>query len=327
MSARPGGIRRALTALLMLGAILGASAALSPAHAQAAADAPYVVAYGDRIAVKVLLNGQGPFDFLLDTAATRTVIYEHARARLGIAENRGAPVTIFGITGSLEAPSLRLDELRLAGAHIVGPTIAVLPDTASRQDEPDGVLGLDVLRRYFIVLDHGDGRLRLYARAADAPQAYLGWPSVTLRPRKLRRLPYELWYIDAHFNDRPSTTLFDLGAGVTILNWPLGLRLGIRQEDFPYMQLAPEIQDVLGKSAPVVTALNLRVDIGARQWTRTSALVADAPVFALLDLADRPAALVGPGLLEGESLAVDFEGRRLYIAPTLKRRPSAVAEE
>lgn len=310
-----GAVRRALAALLILLAVVG----VSPARAEAVADAPYAVAYGDRIAVKVMLNGQGPFDFLLDTAATRSIIYEHARARLGTEADRSAPVTIFGITGSLDAPSLRLDELRLADARFADLTIAVLPDTASRQDEPDGVLGLDILRRFFIVLDHADGRVRLYARAADAPQDVLAWPYVALTPRKLKRLPYELWYIDAHFNDRPSTTLFDLGAGVTILDWPLGLRLGMREEDFPYMAMTPEVQDVLGKSAPVVEALNLRVDIGHRQWAGRSALVANAPIFAQLDLADRPAGLLGPGLLKGELLAIDFEGRRLYIAPASKR--------
>lgn len=302
--------------------ILTAGAARFPACAQPAADATYAIAYGDRIAVQVFIDGKGPFDFLLDTAATRTVIYEHARQRLELAADRNAPVAIFGLTGEVHVPSLRLDEIRLAGVRVAErPTVAVIPDTPSRQDEPDGVLGLDVLGRWFLVLDHAAGRARLYARAADAPAEVLAWPHVPLIRRKLRRFPYELWFVDAEFNRRPALALFDLGAGVTILNWRLGARLGLREGDFGYQHMPKEVEDVLGKSAPVVEATDLYVQIGRRDWSRTTALVADAPIFGLLDLAEDPGALLGPGLLKDESLALDFEGRRLYLAPATRPAP------
>jgi len=76
-----------------------------------------------------------------------------------------------------------------------------------------------------------------------------------------------------------------------------------------------EIQDVLGRDAPVVLLTDLVIKIGEQHWPDKTALIADAPVFNLLDLADKPAAMIGPGLLQRESLAIDFENHRLYIAP------------
>ena len=307
----------ALALAMSLSLALGATAAPAPAPAPAppAADAPYVLAYGDRFAVKVMLNGQGPFDFLLDTAATRTILYEHARQRLGTPANHAELVTVIGISGSMRAPTLHLDELRLADLRVASRTIVVLPDTASREDEPDGILGLDILRRYFVLLDHDEMRLRLYARAADAPADYRAWPQVALAPRKLGRTPDALWFLSAYFDRREATTLFDLGAGVTILNWSLAGQLGLHKNDFPDVHLSQEVEDVLGQDAPVIVANNLAAGIGPRVWAGTDAVVADAPIFKLLDLTQVPAALLGPGLLKDKSLAVDFAGGRLYIAP------------
>jgi predicted aspartyl protease len=296
-------------------------AASSSAMAQPVADEPYQVAYSGRFAVQVYLNGKGPFDFLLDTAATRTIIYEHARARLGLPADRSAPIDIFGITGDVMAPSLRLHELKVADARIESPIIAVVHDAPDEPDAPDGVLGLDVLGRYFVVLDRAAGRMRLYAHASDAPAEYLAWRSTPMTRIRPRRLPVELWAVDATVNMKKATAVVDLGAGVTIINWELARQLGLREDDFIFSPLPAEIQDVLGKTAPVVLASNVRVWIDRRAWYEQTVLVADAPIFRLLDLASTPAGLVGPGLFADDSLAIDFEHHRLYLAPPAPPAP------
>jgi predicted aspartyl protease len=315
-----GLIARVLPRLWRLLAVL-ALAASSSAAAQPVADEPYQIAYSGRIAVQVYLNGKGPFDFLVDTAATRTILYERARARLGEPADRSAPISIFGIAGDVKAPSLRLQELRIDGARIENLLIAVVRESPVQTDEPDGILGLDVLRRYFLVLDRPAGRLRLYAHASDAPPEVLSWSSLPMNRIRPRRLPVELWAVDGVVNTQPMTAVVDLGAGVTILNWELARQLGFREDDFIYSPLPPEVQDVLGKTAPVVLVSNVRLWIDHRFWGGQEALVADAPIFRLLDLHAIPAGLIGPGLFAQDSLAIDFEHRRLYLAPPAPRPP------
>ncbi len=41
--------------------------------------------------------------------------------------------------------------------------------------------------------------------------------------------------------------------------------------------------------------------------------------FKYFGLDNQPAAIAGPGLLGDRSLAIDFQGRRLYIAPDTKK--------
>ena len=73
-------------------------------------------------------------------------------------------------------------------------------------------------------------------------------------------------------------------------------------------------RDILGRASPSVVLSGLDIAIGRQTWPRATAIIADAPVFDLLDLADRPAAMIGPGFLKDDSLAIDFANGWLYIA-------------
>jgi len=195
----------------------------------------------------------------------------------------------------------------------------VLPDDGS--DEPDGVLGVDVLARYFVVLDRSTMRLKLLPPGSDSARPYQDWAEAELTSRALKNLPVNFWYLGARFNDHRFTTLFDLGAGITIMNWDAAEKLGVHKDNFDHFGPPPDaLQDVLGKSAPAVRVMNLEVDLPGKSWNRQLAIVADAPVFGYFDLDRKPAAIVGPGLLRDTSMAIDFAGGKLYLGPSLDKR-------
>ena len=137
------------------------------------------------------------------------------------------------------------------------------------------------------------------------------------RARPLRKFPIHFWYLNARFNQRRFTTLFDLGAGTTMMNWDAAEELGVDKRDFDRFGPPPEdLQDVLGKSSPAVRVMNLDVGLSGKTWDRQFAIVSNAPVFGYFDLDERPAAIMGPGLLRDTSLAIDFVDGRLYLGPT-----------
>jgi hypothetical protein len=61
------------------------------------------------------------------------------------------------------------------------------------------------------------------------------------------------------------------------------------------------------------------VRLSGRTWTKQTAIAAEAPIFTYFDLEEQPAAIVGPGLLIDNSLAIDFAGQRLFIGPTVTK--------
>ena len=286
-----------------------------PASGALPAEQPYRISDYGRLVTNVYIDGQGPFSFLIDTASSISLIYEHVRKKLNLSPSQPGHLLVYGINDVTEALPVKPSTLGVAGEEIAGLTIGVLPDAGA--DEPDGVLGLDVLARYFVVLDRNTMRLKLLAPEPASAKPYVDWAQAKLTARPLRKFPIHFWYLNARFNQRRFTTLFDLGAGTTMMNWDAAEELGVHKRDFDRFGPPPEdLQDVLGKSSPAVRVMNLDVGLPGKTWDRQFAIVSNAPVFGYFDLDEKPAAIMGPGLLRDTSLAIDFADGRLYLGPT-----------
>jgi predicted aspartyl protease len=298
-------------------ALLAFALPASQSWAVLPAEQPYRIALHDRLVTDVYINGQGPFAFVIDTASSRSLIFEHVRKQLGLTQSQPARLIVYGINDVAEVMPVKPDELRLAGEAVRGLTLGVLPD--SEASSPDGVLGVDVLSRYFVVLDRGTMRLKLLPPGEDSARSYSDWSEAELTPRPFKNFPIQFWYLKTRFNDHSLTALFDLGAGTTMLNWEAAERLGLHKLHYAAIYGLPpvELQDVLGKAAPALRAEGLVIRLPGKSWSKQSAIIADAPVFTYFDLDEQAAAIVGPGLLRNNSLAIDFAGQKLYVGPTL----------
>ncbi len=302
------------------GAIVAVLLALAgtpaPAAATLLADQPYRIGFQGRLVTDVMIDGKGPFAFVIDTASSRSLMFEHVRAALGLTQSQPQPITIYGINDVGQAMPVAPGEVSVAGETVHGLVMGVLPDEGP--GGPDGILGVDVLSRYFVVLDRTAMRFKLLSSDSGAEQDYSGWTHATLTPRPLRNFPIQFWYLDTRFNDVGFHSLFDLGASVTMMNWHAAEKLGVHQRDFKSFGPPPDqLRDVLGKDAPAVKLLGLEARMSSRIWGDQLVLVANAPVFNYFDLDERPAAIVGLGLLGQNSLAIDFAGHKLYVGPTL----------
>jgi predicted aspartyl protease len=298
-------------------ALLAFALPASQSWAVLPAEQPYRIALHDRLVTDVYINGQGPFAFVIDTASSRSLIFEHVRKQLGLTQSQPARLIVYGINDVAEVMPVKPDELRLAGEAVRGLTLGVLPD--SEASSPDGVLGVDVLSRYFVVLDRGTMRLKLLPPGEDSARSYSDWSEAELTPRPFKNFPIQFWYLKTRFNDHSLTALFDLGAGTTMLNWEAAERLGLHKLHYAAIYGLPpvELQDVLGKAAPALRAEGLVIRLPGKSWSKQSAIIADAPVFTYFDLDEQAAAIIGPGLLRNNSLAIDFAGQKLYVGPTL----------
>ena len=306
------------TFLSLFLALLGFAGLSSPAFATLPAEQPYRIANYGRLVTDVFINGQGPFSFLIDTACSRSLIFEHVRAQLNLAPSQPEHVIVYGINDVAEALPVKPDTVTIAGEAIRGLTLGVLPDAVS--GGPDGVLGVDVLARYFVVLDRGAMRIRLLPSGADSAHPFENWPQARLTAQPLKNLSVRFWYLKTSFNDHNFNSLFDLGASFTLLNWNAAEVLGVHKRDFIPKGLPPDnLQDVLGKTSPAVRMDGVNVRLPGKRWDNHLVVVADAPVFRYFNTDDRPAAIVGLGLLGDNSLAIDFAGGRLFFGPEAKK--------
>lgn len=306
-------MRRVLVPTVLLAAMLALSA---PAQALLPAQQPYRIDPQGRLVTDVHIDGRGPFSFVIDTASSRSLIFEHVRARLGLVRSQPGQLLVYGINDVADAMPVKPQELRVAGETVSGLTLAVLPAVSSGGS--DGVLGVDVLARYFVVLDREKMLLRLLPPGEASARDFRRWSQAEMLQRPFKKFAIEFWYLRTRFNGQMLTALFDMGAGFTMVNWQAAERLGVRKAQFAHYGPPPELlQDVLGKKAPAVRMEDVTISISGKEWRKQLAIIADAPVFDYFDLEETPAVIVGPGLLGDTSLAIDFAGKRLYIGPTL----------
>ena len=305
-----------MRAIVVLIAFLALAIAAGPVQASSSAEQPYRIDRHGRLVTDVTVDGRGPFSFVIDTASSRSLIFEHVRSQLGLTQSQPGHLTIYGINDVAEVMPVKPSELRIAGETVRGLTLGVLPD--SEKSGPDGILGTDVLTHYFVVLERGAMRLKLLPPGEDAVRAYSDWSQTQLTPRLLKKFPIQFWYLKTRFNDQRLTALFDLGAGMTMINWDAAERLGLHQARFAANGPPPQVlQDVLGKKAPAVLVEAMEVRLPGQVWDKQPVVVADAPVFGYFDLEEQPAAILGPGLLGDNSLAIDFAGQRLFVGPRI----------
>jgi predicted aspartyl protease len=307
-----------LAAIATVAILLESSACA--AQAAVLADLPYRFLSDRLIVTDVDVDGQGPFPFILDTAASRTMLYEHLRQRLGLQPSSPKLLTVYGIDNVGTAIPVQPNELRLAEEKLHGLTMGVLPDQSEAQD---GVLGLDVLTRYIVALDRDTMRLKLIAPDNDSAADYQQWPSTEMTRRPLKDTTINFWTVRTSIKGVAINTLLDMGAGMTLLNWAAAEKLGYKRTNFSSDGVPQQLRDALGTVEPVGVVNDLTIWMGGRIFNNQTVIIANAAVFRYFGMDELPAAIAGPGLIGDNSLAIDFARGRLYLGPGVHNaRPS-----
>ncbi len=284
-------------------------------------DLPYRIGGDGRVSTDVFVDGQGPFSFILDTASSRTMLFEHLRQTLGLAPSEAGMLKVYAMNNIGTAVPVKPRELRLADQDIRDLTLGVLPDDVhppEGEKGADGILGMDALSHYFLVMDHDALRVRLMDPATLGTDVYRGWPSAELTPYRAKDMDVTLWWLRAKFGNQTVTALMDLGSGITMLNWIAAEKLGIHRSSFDKLPVPQDLRDALGTLEPVVTVKGLTITMAERTFPAQTVIVANAAVFRYFGLDNKAAAIIGPAMLRYNSLAIDFNKRRLYIGPTSK---------
>lgn len=114
------------------------------------------------LVVTAVVNGDS-LDMVLDTGATLTCLDREVADRLGLEEWQGALGYGVGVQGSGQMDIVRIDSLSIGGAtayDLMG-CVLDLSSLAAMGADVSGLLGLNVLKSFRVVLDFPGGVLRL----------------------------------------------------------------------------------------------------------------------------------------------------------------------
>jgi predicted aspartyl protease len=245
-----------------------------------------------RMTAPVKINGAGPYPFVVDTGANRTVISIELASALGLAPNDRE--LVHGVAGEEMAP-VTTANLSIGGRDQHDTVMSILPQSSIGGV---GMLGVDGLRDQSLTLDFRGQRLEIAASryAARDPSA------VTV---KARRRAGQLTLVDAELAGAVVTALLDSGAQSTIGNMALYEIALTNAPGISWGDVA--IISATGQTIGAQSATLPRLRIGGLQFPAWSVAFADLHTFKLWNLINRPAILLGVDALSRfESVSLDF---------------------
>lgn len=206
-------------------------------HRTARASVPFRLVGGSQplILLDAFVNGNGPFDFILDSGAgfcliTPTVASE---ARVDITGERtgtgaaGAVTLSMGSAGSIAVGSIEVPGLR------VGVTSELARIGSAVGARIDGVIGYEFLRDFCVTLDYANQTINLAAtsRQTEAPP-----DSASVVRFSLAYSAKPLILVDAFLNDRgPFVFALDTGASITTISHDVAAQLRLSTSPIPSM--------------------------------------------------------------------------------------------
>jgi len=259
-----------------------------------------------RAVALISVNGQGPFRFILDTGANRSVLSRALATHLGLAPS-GEGV-VHSIDGAQPATLVNVESISFGALRLSHGDTPVL-DGPMLSGE-NGLLGVDGMAGRLLHIDFARHCVEIYENAAQLPMQ--GWQSVSARVQfgSLLMVPGEI--MGVHVN-----VLIDTGAEISLANQHF--------RDALHGIAARSVQYHNGRAftfgRPIVLAETVwtpRLRLGHTAVENVTAYIGDFHIFEHWGLQDEPTLLIGMDVLARSSeMAIDYEHGVVYF----RKRP------
>jgi predicted aspartyl protease len=259
----------------------------------------------DRMTVGVRIDGRGPFPFVVDTGAERTVISTELAAQLQLA---AAPAArLLSLSEESMVPTVLIP--RLAVSDTVVEAISA-PALARDHLGAAGILGIDTLQNQRVVFDFKHGRMSV-SPSAEREERGNGDEIVVRARSRFGRLVLA----DAAAEDQKVHVIIDSGAQLSVGNPTLLKRLIANRRKHGPEEL--QITSVTGGKMIAKIAVVRKVRIGGVHLENMPIAITDSEVFRKLGLQQRPALLLGMDVLRSfDRVSIDFANRKVrFLLP------------
>lgn len=246
----------------------------------------------------MLISGQGPFRFVLDTGSQKSVVSRSIADNLALV--RGSQVQIIGLAGPEIVDTATVGELGIGRRRHRDLDVVIFEN---EHIGADGIIGLDSLQGQRVLLDFSRNLMAVGdARSLGGSN---GYEIVVTAERRHG----QLIMTDAVIDGVKVDVVIDTGSDTTVAN--RALQRALQKNE----RLEPVV--LVGASGQKLTAdlgVGRRMEIDTIGITNLLVAYTDAPVFAVLGLETRPAVMLGMRELRlFKRIAIDFSRRKVYF--------------
>jgi predicted aspartyl protease len=264
--------------------------------------------------VEVHINGHGPYHFVVDTGADRTILAGEVAVDLGL--SRGVEVILKGVVRAVLTETVSIRTMTFGSITKRRLMVPTLPRSLL---DADGYLGLDFLDGHRVTFDFqnhllqvGDPRARYSANWIRENEARI----------RVSGSSGHLQSLDCIVDGIPATAFIDTGAEVTAANEPLLAALARRNPDFRETG-SIRLIDITGGEILGSVAMVKKIRLTeALSFSDCPLVIADFLVFDVWGLRHRPALLIGMNLLrQFERVSIDYGLQELRFDLAAYRPP------
>ena len=255
----------------------------------------------ERMTVPVSIEGKGPFAFVIDTGAERTVISRRIADKLALEDED--PAALMSIAGTSMVDMVYVPSLTLGQKSYNG---LISPVLAAQHIGADGILGLDGLQNQRILFDFVLNQIFIENADEDRSRSASREIVVTAKRRS-----GQLIFTDATISGLKVNVIVDTGAQIPIGNAVLQKRLLRRAKEYGDDKLLIAVTgDTLGVEFGRIRDFR----IGRARFESLSVAFADVPLFERFGMADKPTLLMGMDVLRKfDQVAIDFQNRKIHF--------------
>lgn len=274
-------------------------------------EVPIGTDHGDRMTVDVSVGGKGPYRFLVDTGAERTIISRQLAKRLQL--EGGKDAVLHSVVGRNDVQTVFIPQLRISSNTI---SVIDAPALEASNIGADGMLGIDSLKAQRVLFDFKAKTMSI--TPANKPMARMDGETVVVRARSRNG---RLIFTQAHIGNQAVTVIVDTGSQVTIGNMALQRSLMRRK-----LWAVPDpvvIESVTGEKLSARIAKVQKLEIGDVHIDDLSVAFTDAHIFDQLDLENKPALLLGMNAMRAfDQISIDFAAKKVhFVLPRTSMAP------
>ncbi len=260
------------------------------------------------------LNGFGPFSFIVDTGADRTVVADDLVEQAEMV--RGPQVLVEGVVRSTVTGTASVAHLQLGSIERRNLLIPTLPRDMLKAD---GYLGLDVIDGHRVTFDF---RHRLLTVEAPRSLFAANWKAANEESVSVRGSSGHLRAMNCIVDEVRAMAFIDTGADVSACNSSL-LHALMRRKPTQGTTETVSLSGVTGGSISGTVTVIDRIQLGELNFSECPIVVADFEVFKIWGLQITPALLVGMNLIRSfAKVSIDYGRKEIRFELADSRPPS-----
>ena len=257
-----------------------------------------------RVVVPVMINGRGPFRFIVDTGANHSTISPGLARELGLTPTQAPSIVLDGITGSAQVSFVTIDRLQAGDLTIEGTALPVV--WASVMAGADGILGAAGIKEKSLLVDFQRNRVAISRGVEPALRAN------TMKVHAVR-LAGGLMTLETRIGGVPVRAVIDTGAERTLGNLALRDALRARRTHGVLAMMTSvygatkEVESGEIQIVPPIVIDSLRI-------TDVAMVFGEFHIFKVWGMQDQPAMIIGMDVLGTvASLSIDFKNQDVYV--------------